>query len=119
LNLAQVVADEKVATIDQQRTRIRELGPARLRELVLVAFQHAIDKGETDTALAKRFGLKVSTFSRFAGTAEERKVLADLWLNTARVLRHCPEFTEAARASGVWEIVQRVLDRRGRRDKEV
>jgi hypothetical protein len=119
--LAQAVADEKAATIELQRPAIQKLGPSRLRELVLAAFRHAEDPNETDEILAGRFGLSKSAFSRFAGAQWKhrgRAVLPDLWLNTARTLRSCPDFADAARASGIWETVLQMQDRKNAQTDE-
>jgi hypothetical protein len=110
--LARAVADEKVNNIDHQRPKIQELGPKRLKRLILRAFQDLHDGCYQEKRLAERFRRSRPTVSRFAGSRWRTRPDApppDLWVNVAEVLAANDDFVEAAKAVGVWPRVQDVL----------
>lgn len=111
-SLAQVVAEEKTANIDEQRQAIRKLGEKKLNELILRIFESAEDGDTTDAELAHEFGLSKATYSRFAGSLWHKskgKCPPDLWVNTAQVLAMDPSFKETVIAAGAWKQIQSVL----------
>jgi hypothetical protein len=124
--MASAVAEEKAASIGEQRRAIRQLGAERLRRLVVEVFD-ALDSGEFNAAaIARRFGLSQASFSRFAATKRaaarngSESPLADLWLNTARCLSQSNDFIEAIKEIGLWrrvESVRHVAERKAARRK--
>ena len=116
--LAHVVAREKAAMLDKQRPAIRELGSAKLKDLIHTVFDRLDSEEFCAEQVAERFGLSKATLSRFAGTNWKKHDsgeyrIPDLWINTARVLAKVPGFREAAQAAGVWPRVKKVLGRAG------
>jgi hypothetical protein len=108
--LASAVAEEKVAGIEYQRDTIRALGKRRLKRLILTIFEELAVDGESDGTIARSFGLKKATYSRYAGSRWNQRpdgTIPDLWLNTAAVVAAVPEFVEAAQDAGVWAAVER------------
>ena len=112
-SLAQVVADEKTKNIKRQRPSIRALGEERLKDLVLRIFNDLSSGKYEDKNVARDFGLKKATFSRFAGSRWllTKSAIPDLWLNTAEVLSSNPTFKEVTIVAGVWKEVQNTLER--------
>ncbi|MCX7013949.1 MAG: hypothetical protein NTW86_15590, partial [Candidatus Sumerlaeota bacterium] len=114
--LVETVAQEKAASIERQRPAIRSLGRERLKALIHEVFERLEDPSKPAHETATRFGLSPASFSRFAGSrwreeppSEKEGRVPDLWLNVARVLSNHPGFVEAAKVSGVWPQVERVL----------
>ena len=110
--LALAVANEKAEHITAQRPRIRDLGRARLRTMILNIFGDIAAGQYSDGAVARRYGLAKATFSRFAGSRWTRphagdgsKGIPDLWANTAQVVAADADFVAAAKDSGVWRAV--------------
>ena len=111
-SLAQVVAEEKTAHIDEQRQAIKNLGRKMLKDLILKIFESAEDGNITDAELARKFGLSKATYSRFAGSRWHKSKESsppDLWVNTAQVLAMDPDFKETVKAAGAWQQIQSVL----------
>lgn len=115
--LAAAVADEKVGHIDRLRPGIRRLGETRLRSLIHHIFDAVSEDEYREGLIAKQFGLTKPTFSRFAGSQWKRRErnrnhfdIPDLWKNTAFVLASIPEFSDVARAVGVWRSVEAAAD---------
>jgi len=112
LGLARALADEKVHNIDSLRPAIRALGPSRLRNLILDVFAGLRTGRFEEGALAQRYGVSRSTFSRFCGSQWKRRSpsetplkVPDLWANLANLLANPEVFREAARTAGVWDEV--------------
>ena len=111
-SLAEVVAEEKAAHIDDQRQAIKNLGRKMLKDLILKIFESAEDGNITDAELARKFGLSKATYSRFAGSRwykSKESSTPDLWVNTAQVLAMDPDFKETVKAAGAWQQIQSVL----------
>ncbi|MEX2389207.1 MAG: hypothetical protein WD534_15120 [Phycisphaeraceae bacterium] len=115
--LADTVAAEKSARIDELRPSIRQLGEDRLRALVREIFQQLGDETYHPASVARAFGMSKAAMSRFAGLrwtgASESAAprIPDLWANTAQVLAEYRPFREAAESVGIWQEVRRTLDR--------
>lgn len=112
--LAQVVADEKCASMDAMRPSIRALGATALHDLIHEVFASLAGGDSADGQLAAAFGLSKATFSRFAGSRlraprHEENAVPDLWRNTAQVLSRVPVFIEAAEEAGVMAAVKAML----------
>ena len=110
--LAQTVADEKGDNIDCQRPAIKSLGEATLKKLVLRIFTSLAESTNDYQNILTDFGLSKATFSRFAGTrwtnnnsCQKQASIPDLWKNTAQILIHHPDFTEAVKNTEVWKNV--------------
>ena len=123
--MAEAVACEKAAEIEEQRPAIRELGAGRLREMILTIFD-MLEAGELRAAeIAHRFGLSKASLSRFAGSRWKKRSqewsecsIPDLWLNSSRTLSRLSGFVEAARDAGLWprvEEVRRIAERKAAR----
>ncbi|MFC1761012.1 hypothetical protein ACFL6U_02905 [Planctomycetota bacterium] len=115
--LADVVANEKAATIESQRAAIRELGSDKLKQLIHQIFDSLAHGAYRAMNTADSFGISRVTFSRFAGRSwlaqadEDTKLqIPDLWLNTARTLAGHPAFVSAARAAGILGRVEQMLE---------
>ncbi len=115
--LAEAVANEKVQNLDKQRPAIRKLGPQQLGGMIRRIFGDLIAGDYTDIAVARDFSLSKPTFSRFAGSRWDRSSaraagikIPDLWQNTAQVLAGNPVFVEAAKASGIWDTVDHIVN---------
>jgi len=116
--LATAVAEEKATNIESQRDAVRDLGKRKLKRMILAVFEGLAGNGDKDGAIARKFGLNKSTFSRFAGSRWGElpdRAIPDLWFNTAMTLAANPRFVEAARDAGVWESVQQVVRNTRRR----
>ena len=110
--LAEAVATEKAENINQQRRTIRQLGKAKLKQLIRTVFTQIGNDRYIEKDVACRFGLSLSTLSRFAGshfhfTLDNDTVtqVPALWRNTAGVLSSHPDFVIAAEKAGVWKQV--------------
>ena len=107
------IAEEKAQTIDQQMPAVRALGRERLKALVLAILENLVSGRETDKALAKRFGLRTASFSRFAGCGglgkKKRKRLPALFLNIAHYMSEIPYFVALAESEGVLDKAKRVI----------
>ena len=110
--LANVVADEKVRNLRQQRPSIRALGKSTLKQLILHIFDDLSEETYKEGQLADSFGLSEAALSRFAGSrwhkASQGQV-PDLWMNTAEMLASHAAFTEAAEEAGVLGQVEQLL----------
>jgi hypothetical protein len=104
--LVETIAQEKADLILEQRSSIQALGPKRLRELVLAAFDTVEGQERSGSDVAAEFGLSAATYSRFAGSNWDRSV-PDLWRNTAQVLCRYPALIEAIKELGLWKRVKR------------
>jgi len=120
--LAEVVADEKAATIHRQRPAIRSLGRDRLRQLVLRIFDRLADEEYVESEIAAEMGLSKPTFSRFGGhrwrsatAGRGAAVIPDLWRNTAGILSGNAEFVDACVRAGVWQRVREIARASGSR----
>ncbi|MBI4659764.1 MAG: hypothetical protein HY735_13065 [Verrucomicrobia bacterium] len=110
--LAETVATEKVDRILDQRPAIQELGPSKLRALVLRIFEDICHGDYHDGELAREFGLSKATFSRFAGSQWDQTI-PDLWRNlAAQILARDEGFAEVARELGLWKRVRQVAGAR-------
>lgn len=112
--LAHFVAREKSLRIAEQRPSISRLGSTQLTKLILRVFEDLEAECLKDHVIAEAFGLSRPTYSRFAGsegTQNNDGRLADLWLNVALVVASVPAFREVAEELGVWNRVQKVLNR--------
>ena len=106
--LGEVVAEEKAATIDQQRPAIGALGPENLSRMIVIIFEALEQNRYDDGRIRKRFSLSASSYSRFAGSRWRRKMtgnrldldIPDLWKNTAGVLASNPIFREVIEETG-------------------
>lgn len=111
-SLANFVAEEKCADIENQRRSVKKLGKETLKRLIVRIFGD-LDAGIfRDNRIARDFGLSKATFSRFAGSrwnASKIATIPDLWLNTAQVLSTNPDFKEIAIEAGVWNEVAETL----------
>lgn len=110
--LSKLVAEEKAENIEKQRRSIKNLGPERLKGLVLKIFEYISCDEAKDSFLAKEYGLSKATFSRFAGSrwkGDEASKIPDLWLNTAHVLSNHPAFKEIYRNTDIWQQVTSIL----------
>ncbi|MBW1784113.1 MAG: hypothetical protein JRL30_25660 [Deltaproteobacteria bacterium] len=98
LTLAEVVSEEKVDNIEEQRSAIRAIGKVKLKQLILRIFSEITTDEYSDGRLAKDFGIPKATFSRFAGSQwhEKGTSIPDLWCNTAMVLSENPVFKDMA-----------------------
>ena len=104
--IREMIADEKVASIDMQRSVIKAMGPERLREFIVA---YLANDGERDGSLAKEFNLSPAARSRFAGRTwiERRgkqslpKNIPDLHVNIAFIFANNPSFVNAAQQAGV------------------
>ncbi|MBC8469727.1 MAG: hypothetical protein ISS77_02535 [Phycisphaerae bacterium] len=110
--LARTVADEKADNIDYQRPAIKSLGRAILKKLILRIFTSLAESTNDYQSILSDFGLSKATFSRFAGTrwtnnngSQKQVSIPDLWKNTAQILAHHPDFTEAVKKAGLWKNV--------------
>lgn len=112
-SLAEVVAEEKVETIDQQRRSIKLLGKKKLKRLILRIYEDIGYSEYHDNQIAKAYGLSKATFSRFAGSRWNKSGtnIPDLWLNTAQVLSTHTDFRQAVRDMGVWGQIKETLKR--------
>ena len=115
--LAEAVATEKAENINQQKPTIRQLGKVKLKQLIRTVFTQIAYGRYIEKDVACRFGLSLSTLSRFAGshfrfTLDNDTVtqVPALWRNTAGVLSSHPDFATAAQRAGVWERVCGVLN---------
>ncbi|MCY2928055.1 MAG: hypothetical protein NTV86_00900 [Planctomycetota bacterium] len=119
--LAEVVAKEKAAGIEQQRPAIQELGRSNLRRLILRIFADLCEGCFEEKQLAASFGLSPATFSRFAGARWKTHPYApppDLWINVARTLAGHLTFIQAAKNAGVWSDVEAMVRTGTRPHKE-
>ncbi|MGA2497745.1 MAG: hypothetical protein ABSH20_08390 [Tepidisphaeraceae bacterium] len=116
--LAPAVAEEKLRNLHRLRPAIREMGRAKVRELILAIFESIRQSGHRDKDLAQRFGLDESTYSRFAGSDwRERPEVPDLWLNTAQLVLAHRSFADAAKEAGVWQVIRALADRGSAMDR--
>ena len=111
------VANEKAASLQQQRPAIRKLGKQKLRRLVLRILHDYIDDGQKDIRIVREFNLSKATFSRFAGrdwrrskAGGEAGAIPDLWYNMANVISQDPRFLEAATSLGLASSIDSILD---------
>jgi hypothetical protein len=75
-------------------------------------FRDLLAEDYRDMDIARAFGLKKSTYSRFGGSdwwKAGRMVISDLWLNVAETIARHRKFIEVAREAGVWERVKAIL----------
>lgn len=114
--LAEAVATEKAENIEQQRTTIRLLGKAKLKQLIRTVFTQIANGHYVEKDIAGHFGLSAAALSRFAGAHWRQycdniiiSVPPDLWKNTAGVLSSHPDFVIAAQKTGAWKQVSDVL----------
>jgi hypothetical protein len=107
MSLAQIVAEEKVLNIQQQRPSIRALGETQLRKMILQIFEDISYDDYKDSKIAKDFGLTKATYSRFAGSRwqQSESDVPDLWRNTAQVLKDHSIFRQVAQEMGLWDQV--------------
>lgn len=122
---ANLVAEEKAESIDQQRPTIQTLGKENLKNLIQKIFQELEQGTYRDGEIAREFGLSKSTFSRFAGSRWDENPddvkkgeIPDLWINIAGIIIKNPGLAETAREAGVWSRIQaihqsRVVKNRG------
>jgi len=113
--LGELIAQEKADNIEQQRPAIRALGKDLLRDLVLGIYADVNDGRYNQAATAAAFSLSTPTLTRFAGA---RSKLADLWVNTSRVLASHPVFVEIVRDMRLWDKVQTLLQRGQRQSRK-
>lgn len=113
--LARVVAKEKADNIKMQRPSIQTLGKAKLARMIHQIFEDLSCDDYDEKRIANRFGLSLSTFSRFAGSRWsddpnrlQTASIPDLWFNTAQTLAGHSTFIEAARAVDVWSNVEKI-----------
>ena len=106
------IADEKSASIQEQRPAIRKLGSEKVRQLVLRILNDYVEQGYKDINIAKEFNLTKATFSRFAGRDWKKrgKDIPDLWRNIARIMHRDPHFSEAAIRLGIKDRVDMILE---------
>jgi hypothetical protein len=113
LSLAANVAQEKVYNIKSQRPAIRALGARRLKTMILTIFEDLSTEDYSQQKIARRFGLSIATFSRFAGRDWTKKdtieFVPDLWSNTAKVIARNPVFKDFALKAGVFKTIGQVL----------
>ncbi len=115
-DLAAVIADEKAGRIDQLRPAIRALGPERLRSLIVQVFALLKDDSFQQNEIAKAFHITPPSLSRFAGKDwDDVGHVPDLWVNCAHVLSENEDYIEAAIAAGVWDMVQAIIEKDGKR----
>jgi hypothetical protein len=112
------VAQEKADSIHLQRPAIRNLGRAKVKELVLAIFDNLLPGGKTEECLAAQYGLTKASHSRFAGSHWGQAVrdgmehpIPDLWHNLCSLLVRIPVLVEAAQHAGVWEVVSTWSDK--------
>ncbi len=116
-SLADAVAGEKVANIQELRPAIRALGKKALKRLILKIFSDLADQGDYELSqLAREYEISKSTLSRFAGTKWEEdkdsgvKYIPDLWQNTAKIMDKYPVLMETAADSGFVGRIEKVLE---------
>lgn len=115
LRFPEFVAEEKVQAIDYQRPSIREIGPDKLRSLVLTVFDNLLSETYNEKDLAELFGLSKTAFSHFAGSKWYQdgidKIIhvPDLWANVMFLLVHQPRFTDLAMELGFLNEASEVL----------
>ena len=112
--LAETVASEKAATLDEQRPGIQRLGADSVHLLVRRIFSDLADGTYRLVDVAQTFGVAKATLSRFAAgqwhlNGDEGKGIPDLWANTARVIGQNPDFIDVAEEFGVWPRIKAVL----------
>ena len=109
--LARTVASEKARAPGRLRRTIAELGPERIKQLVLRIFGDVLAGTYHPSAVAKDFALHKSVMTRFAAArwkpADDGPV-PDLWSNTAQVLASRPQFRAALEEAGLDHLVQRL-----------
>jgi hypothetical protein len=112
--LADAVAKEKTASLQDQRPAIRALGPVKLQTMIHQIFDDLADQRYCLADVAKQYGLSKATLSRFAGTRWDHggghmiNAMPDLWLNTARVIGSDPDFVDAAKRAGIWQQIKQL-----------
>ena len=112
--VGKLVAQEKSEIPDQLHYKIAELGPERIRNMVLEIFEKLLPKKCQARDIANSYGLDKITFSRFAGTkwANSDSInplrVPVLWRNTAGMLASDDKFVEAAKNSGLWDRIRAV-----------
>ena len=112
--LAEVVAAEKAAQLQQQRPAIRGLGCAVLKQLVRRILEDVTCDRYDERSVARAFGISPPTLSRFAGhrwRRDGRDRPPDLWSNVAQTLAGHSVFVSLAQEVGVWPQVQGVAAR--------
>jgi len=93
---------------------IRNLGKAKVKELVSKILNQYEENRESDSELASEYGLSKSTYSRFAGHDwnKEKGIdrIPDLWKNIALVIASNERFFEAAVTFGIGDSIKQILD---------
>lgn len=105
--IVEALAREKThpVILKKQRTSIRNLKEAKLREMIYDIFHMLETKHHCANAIAEKYDLSVATFSRFASTRwnkepSDSENLPDLWNNLSELLSHDEEFMTVAREYG-------------------
>ena len=121
--LAEIVSQEKSESIDQLHYKIAELGPVRIKRMVLEIFDQLLGGKCRAKEIACKYGLDKVTFSRFAGTKWSNSDTVNpsrvpvLWKNTAGILASDDRFVQAAKNSGLWDKIRAICgDRFPRRE---
>jgi hypothetical protein len=111
IQLGRVVAEEKVKEAKKLRRSIRQLGPERIRQLVLRIFEEIGTGTYSDKVIAEEFTLSKATFSRFAGSHwfQNHSSIPDLWLNTAKILSKNELFREVVEEFGFSKLVSDIV----------
>ncbi|MEM9415182.1 MAG: hypothetical protein AAGA29_06880 [Planctomycetota bacterium] len=111
--LAATVAHEKAGSPERLRSSIAALAPAQIKQLVLRIFEDVVGGCYHPSAIAREFGLHKSTLTRFAASRwrpGDGSPTPDLWLNTAQVLAHQPQFAAALQEAGLDRLVRALSD---------
>jgi hypothetical protein len=109
--LVRTVASEKASAPGRLRRSIAELGPERIKQLVLRIFGDVLAGTYHPSAVAKDFALHKSVMTRFAAARwqpGDAGPVPDLWSNTAQVLASRPRFRAALEEAGLDRLVQRL-----------
>jgi hypothetical protein len=117
--LANLVAAEKAANLEQQRPSIRRLGRERVHAIVERIITEVIQGDHDAERLASDVGLSKASLSRFAGTQwnmtgeKDGSAVPDLWRNAAHLMVSDPRFVEGLIAEDVNGVVDRLQELAG------
>lgn len=102
--MAEALAQEKVAKIVHLRPRIRNLGEEGVRSLILMVFCMFFDDSLKLEDLVARFNISKSALSIFAAF-QWKTHMPDLWQNLAKEEGVNPAFIKAAEEAGIWQQI--------------
>lgn len=107
--LAHTVAQEKANAPQRLRASIAAMSPEHIAQLVTRIFEDLVGGCYHPSTIAREFGLHKSTLTRFAAShwqPGDEGPTPDLWLNTAQVLAHQPQFAAALEEAGLYHLVK-------------